>query len=106
MSYNSIDVTPETTEEKQMMFAAKANAQQLSQRFILSDKRTSGLDYDDRLTVRLAMSRNSILKYIAAGKLQPYPIDGKIIVSERSVRRFEDGLVPMAIVGSSEDKAA
>lgn len=93
-TYNAntgLDNSPKQQADTQVQDAI-ARAAVESRRFILSKNITPGLGYDDRLTARLGVSRTTVFKLIGEGKLKPTPIDGKIIVSERAIRRFEDGL--------------
>lgn len=66
----------------------KAQYEKDNQQFTLSDKMTPGLGYDDRLTKRLKLSKNTIKKYIEKGELAAKKLDGKVIVLEKAIRRF------------------
>jgi len=95
--YNAVtglDLAPVNTEDASMLDRIARQAVE-SRRYRLSTKQTPGLGYDDRLTERLGVSRNTVFKLIAQGRLHPTPIDGKIIISERAIRRFEDGIFSM-----------
>jgi len=77
-----------------------------SRRYRLCDKITPGLGYDDRLPIRLGLSKNTIRKYVNSGLLQAVKLEGKIIMSESAVRRFLDPIGFLLEAQTSDLEAA
>ncbi|MGY2133624.1 hypothetical protein ACW9KT_15450 [Hymenobacter sp. HD11105] len=96
VSYSSstgINLTPETVEDASLLDRqayALARAQVLTRRYILSDKQTPGLGYDDRLSKRLGIGKVKCYQLITSGELSTRKLGGKHVVAETAVLRFLD----------------
>lgn len=100
------DFRPENQQEAREMHDAVARQEYLARVYILSKNISPGRGYDDRLEQRLRMKRTTIFEMKANGLLQFIPAKGKIMMTERAIQRYEDGLLPMSVLASSDLEAA
>ncbi|TGE23499.1 helix-turn-helix domain-containing protein [Hymenobacter metallicola] len=77
----------------------------LSRRYTLSDERTEGLDYDDRLHERLGCCKNTAYALLRANAIRHQRMGKKIVVSESAVFRYLDPAGYAHLVGA-QDAAA
>jgi hypothetical protein len=76
--------------EQALLLQLTAQEQVANRRYVLSEEPTPGVDYDDRLTLRLGYQRTKCLEFLRSGKLAGCSERGKWVVAESAVRRFLD----------------
>ncbi|MDO7846453.1 hypothetical protein Q5H92_08800 [Hymenobacter sp. M29] len=78
----------------------KAKQQELSRAYHMGANITQGCDYDDRLTVRLKMSADTLYRYLSLpvkdGGLRHRRNGNKYVVSEIACREFMGDMTPEA----------
>lgn len=104
-SSTGMDLLPETPDDASLLDRI-ADRLILTRVYILSKKVTPGLKYNDRLEDRLRLKRTTICEMKAAGLLQFIPAKGKLMMTERAIQRYENGLLPLSVLASSGLKAA
>jgi excisionase family DNA binding protein len=89
-----------------MAAAAQASEQAkydfLSRRYSMSDEKTEGLDYDDRLHERLGCCKNTAYALLRAGAIKHQRMGKKIVVNESAVFRYLDPVGYAHLVGNAD----